>query len=47
MEFEAVGEELHLLYSPRDGDSWILDKFADGNGIAIKNTFFLSESRYV
>lgn len=42
VEFETVGGELHLLYVPRDGDSWIFAKFAEGLGISIKDTFFLS-----
>jgi hypothetical protein len=42
VEFETVGDELHLLYVPRNGDSWIFDKFAEGQEISIKDTFFLS-----
>jgi hypothetical protein len=45
--FEASGNELHLLYSPRDDDQWVQDKFARGDPLIIKGTFHLTRAHLV
>jgi hypothetical protein len=47
VKFQATHDQLHLLYAPRDDDAWIFDRFADGEGITIKDTFFFSERHLV
>jgi hypothetical protein len=45
--FEASGDELHLLYSPRDDDQWVQEKFARGDALIIKGTFHLTRAHLV
>ncbi|CAG2149540.1 Shedu immune nuclease family protein [Ralstonia mannitolilytica] len=42
IEFEAVGEHLHLLYLPRDDALWVYRKFKRGEPLVIKKTFHLT-----
>lgn len=32
VEFVAHGANLHLIYRPMDGNSWVHDRFARGEG---------------
>ncbi|MGO1073845.1 Shedu immune nuclease family protein [Lysobacter sp. CA199] len=47
VEFEIVDDQLHLIYSPRDGSSWVHHRFADGKPLVIKGTFHLSQIQLV
>lgn len=47
VEFDVVGKELHLLYSPRDGDDWVHSKFDRGETLVIKGTFHLTSAHLV
>ena len=47
IEFEQQGSELLLLYSPRDGDSWVHDRFERGVNLVIKRTFHLRQEHLV
>jgi Shedu protein SduA, C-terminal len=47
VEFESIGDELHLLYSPRDDDEWVHAKFDRGETLTIKGTFRLTRAQLV
>src|SRR5690606_30731565 len=47
VEFELVGPQLHLLYSPRDDERWVYDKFNRGETLLIKRTFHLMRTHLV
>lgn len=47
VEFEAVGNHLYLLYTPRDGVHWVFDKFDRGEKLTIKGTFTLERRHLV
>jgi hypothetical protein len=47
VEFEVVGDELHLLYSPRDDDEWVHAKFDRGEELLIKGTYRLTRADLV
>lgn len=47
VEFQAIGDQLHLLYTPRDGDSWVFEKFDRGEDLIIKRTFHLTRHHLV
>jgi Domain of unknown function (DUF4263) len=44
VEFVALGTKLHLIYRPRDDDSWVHDRFARGESLEIKGTFHLTKA---
>ncbi|MBC3920047.1 DUF4263 domain-containing protein [Undibacterium sp. CY18W] len=46
VEFEASGDELHLLYRPRDDDSWVHSKFNRGEELFIKGTYHLTRANF-
>ncbi|SDG77016.1 Shedu immune nuclease family protein [Janthinobacterium sp. YR213] len=46
VEFEALGEELHLIYRPRDDDSWVHRKFNRQEELIIKGTYHLTRSNF-
>jgi hypothetical protein len=47
VEFEVQGDELHLLYSPRDDDEWFHAKFDRGEPLLTKGTFRLTRANLV
>lgn len=47
VEFEKLDDQLRLVYSPRDGSSWVHDKFSDGKALLIKGTFHLKQINVV
>ena len=47
VEFQAVDDQLHLLYTPRDDSSWVLQKFERGEDLVIKRTFRLTKNHLV
>lgn len=47
VEFQATDDQLHLLYTPRDGVSWVFDKFGRGDEVVIKGTFHLSRPHLI
>ncbi|MBC3229986.1 Shedu immune nuclease family protein [Serratia fonticola] len=47
VEFEFVGNQLHLLYRPRDGNAWVYNKFQRGEKLVIKGTFHLTKEELV
>ena len=47
VEFDVVRSEIHLLYSPRDDDQWVHDKFSRGETLVIKGTFHLTAAHLV
>lgn len=44
VEFVVVGDELHLIYRPRDDTSWVYRKFKDDEQLVIKRTFYLTRA---
>lgn len=42
VEFASLGTKLHLIYRPRDDDSWVHARFAKGEALDIKGTFHLT-----
>ncbi|BDU77435.1 Shedu immune nuclease family protein [Mesoterricola sediminis] len=44
VQFIALGTKLCLIYSPRDGASWIHERFARGDALDIKGTFHLTKA---
>lgn len=47
VEFQAVNDQLHLLYAPRDDSTWVLQRFERGEDLVIKRTFHLTKSHLV
>jgi len=47
VEFDVSGRELHLLYSPRDDDQWVTDKFDRGEPLIIKGTYHLTAAHLI
>lgn len=47
VEFEDDGDQLILVYRPRDGTDWVLKKLQEKGEIVIKGTFHLSEEHLV
>jgi hypothetical protein len=47
VEFETFDDQLHLIYSPRDGASWVHDRFENGKTLVIKGTFHLGKIHVV
>jgi hypothetical protein len=45
--FESINNELHLLYSPRDDDQWVQNKFDRGDPLIIKGTYHLTRAHLV
>lgn len=41
VEFEVVDDEFCLVYRPRDGTSWVHERFARGEELLVKGTFHL------
>lgn len=46
-KFEDDGDQLILVYRPRDGTDWVLKKLREKDEIVIKGTFHLSEEHLV
>jgi len=42
VEFVSHGTKLYLIYRPKDGNSWVHDRFARGEPLDIKATFHLT-----
>jgi hypothetical protein len=42
VEFEVSDDELCLVYRPRDGTSWVHERFARGDELLVKGTFHLT-----
>ena len=42
IDFEVFGDELRLIYRPRDDTRWVRDKFQRGEPLVIKGTFHLT-----
>lgn len=47
VEFEQLDTTLVLLYTPRDDDSWVYDRFERGEELVIKGTFHLRRGHLV
>lgn len=47
VEFESVGDQLHLIYRPRDDTAWVYRKFQQGEELVIKGTFHLTRDNLV
>lgn len=47
VEFEADGDQLILVYRPRDGADWVLRKLEAKGELVIKGTFHLSDEHLV
>jgi hypothetical protein len=47
VEFEFADDELHLLYSPRDDDEWVRQKFERDEPLTIKGTFRFTKDQLV
>lgn len=47
IEFEVVGNKLHLIYRPHEGPDWVYRKFKSDKEITIKGTFHLSRFNLV
>jgi hypothetical protein len=47
VEFEQRSSELLLRYFPRDGDSWVHNRFDRGNDLVIKKTFHLRKEHII
>ena len=45
--FTAVGDELHMLYQPRDGNEWVYRRFEKGEDLLVKRTFRLTKQLLV
>ncbi|MBR8010442.1 Shedu immune nuclease family protein [Burkholderia vietnamiensis] len=45
--FESVGDQLHLIYRPRDDSEWVRHKFRQGDELVIKGTFHLTREKLV
>jgi hypothetical protein len=41
VEFEDDGDQLILVYRPRDGTDWVMKKLQEKGEIVIKGTFHL------
>lgn len=46
VEFEVLGDELHLIYHPRDDDSWVHSKFNRQEELFIKGTYHLTRANF-
>ncbi len=46
VEFEALDDELHLIYRPRDDDSWVHSKFNRQEELFIKGTYHLTRANF-
>jgi len=42
VEFDLSGNELHLVYRPRDDTNWVREKFKRGEELLVKGTFHLT-----
>lgn len=42
VEFEVSDDEFCLVYRPRDGTSWVHERFARGDELLVKGTFHLT-----
>jgi hypothetical protein len=47
VEFVAQGTKLHLIYRPRDDNSWVHDRLYRGEPLDIKGTFHLTKADLV
>jgi hypothetical protein len=47
IEFVKVGDEMHLIYRPRDGSAWVADRFRKGETLILKGTFHLTQEDLV
>jgi len=47
VEFEDDGDQLILVYRPRDGTDWVLRKLQEKGEVVIKGTFHLSDEHLV
>ncbi|MEB3438110.1 Shedu immune nuclease family protein [Pseudomonas sp. A2] len=47
VEFEDDGDQLILVYRPRDGTEWVLRKFEEKGELVIKGTFHFSDGHLV
>ncbi len=47
IEFEVVGNKLHLIYRPHDGTHWVYRKFRSGDIVILKGTFHLTRANLV
>ncbi|WJV24497.1 MULTISPECIES: Shedu immune nuclease family protein [Pseudomonas] len=47
VEFKSVGDQLHLIYRPRDDTAWVHHKFQRGEELIIKGTFHLTGDNLV
>lgn len=43
IEFRIENDNLYLLYSPRDGNDWVSEKFNRGETVRIRRNFFFKE----
>lgn len=44
VEFQTVGDELRLIYRPRDDTAWVARRFDAGEPLIIKGTFRLTRN---
>lgn len=47
VEFQAVGDELRLIYRPRDDTAWVERRFDAGEPLFVKGTFRLTRADLV
>lgn len=47
VEFKTFGDELHLIYRPRDDTNWVERRFDAGEPLIIKGTFTLTRAELV
>lgn len=47
VDFERTGSDLILVYTPRDDDSWVIEKFDRGEDLTIKGTFHLRKDHLI
>lgn len=47
ISFNVVGDELHMIYRPRDGNEWVYRRFEKGEDLLVKRTFRLTKQLLV